>query len=68
MWVWEIDNLDVLEVAECLLDRSVDIRRRVVRSERLVTEDLDAPVVEIETDFVGDLPKILAVDQLDGLC
>jgi len=41
--------------------------RRVGLSERLVTEDLDAAVVEIETDLVGDLPEVLAVNQLNGI-
>jgi len=32
-----------------------------------LTEDLDAAVVEIEPDLVGDLAEVLAVDQFDGV-
>jgi hypothetical protein len=33
--------------------------------ERFVTEYLDAAVVEVEPDFVGDLPEVLPVDEFD---
>jgi hypothetical protein len=63
--VGEVSSVDVLDVAERVVDGLRAGRRRVVGAERLVTEDLDAAVVEVEPDFVGDLPEVLPVDELD---
>jgi hypothetical protein len=67
MWFWEVSGLDVFDVAERLFDGRVDVGGRVIGAECLVAENLDATVVEVEADFVGDLPEVLAVEQLDGM-
>jgi len=63
----EVTSLDVFDVAERLFDRRADIGRWVVGAERFVAENLDPTVVEVEADLVGDLPEVLAVEQLDGM-
>jgi len=67
MWFWEFSGLDVDDVVERLFDGCVDVGGRVIGAECLVAENLDATVVEVEADLVGDLPEVLAVEQLDGI-
>ncbi len=67
MWFWKGTGVDVLDVPKRLFDGCSGGSGRVVGTECLITENLDATIVEIEPNLVGDLPQILSVEQFDGM-
>jgi hypothetical protein len=63
----QLRSVDVVDVTKRLPDRRIDATSRIEQSERPVADDLDPTVVEIEPDLVGQLAKIRAIEQLDGV-
>jgi len=47
IWVWKVGRLDILDIAERLHNGCVDVCRWIVRPQGLVTENLDATMIEI---------------------
>jgi hypothetical protein len=59
---WEVGSVNPVNISELLCDGRPDGCRWIGRSKRIVTQDLDAAVVQIEPDSVGNFPEIRSIE------